>query len=482
MRAKLSRVLDECIERIGKGESLEACLAEYPDLRERLEPLLHIALSVSALPKAEPSKEFRKASKARLMARIRQESAEAGQKTAILDELVTGWQRLWQAISGARKIAIPVTVAVLVALTLFVRLDFLSPYPVTASECTLSILGGGVEIQKPGLRDWRQGTDGITLAVGTRVKTALDSHALLTFFDGSTIKLETNTEVEIRQIEHSDDQSTTVVMKQWLGRTWSQVAERADSGSYYQIETPTASAIAYGTLFTTEVDVAGFTTVATTEGLVGVLAKGEEVLVPPDHQTLIGVGIAPSEPAITPSPQVEIVISIDMPGVGSVSDPNGSSTGYLPDGFAYNQITGSQSSSPAEGTQVITIPQPVTGEYTLALRYLTSGTAKFTIQGKSADEVVFEYTGTHESKNKSDWLINLDLKVDDGFIVDSDISEVEPVRGGGPEKVVVTKVAKERAEAVKLSVEDKVKGPDEDKVKGPDEDKVKGPDEDKVKG
>lgn len=73
METELSRALDDCLYRIANGEAIEACLGKYPQVSEQLESLLRIALSISAAPKVSPSDEFRKASKVRLMARLREE-------------------------------------------------------------------------------------------------------------------------------------------------------------------------------------------------------------------------------------------------------------------------------------------------------------------------------------------------------------------------------------------------------------------------
>ena len=66
----LSKILDDLIARINRNEPIESCLDTYPDLRYDIEQLLHVALSVYALPKVTPSDKFRKTSKARLMNRI----------------------------------------------------------------------------------------------------------------------------------------------------------------------------------------------------------------------------------------------------------------------------------------------------------------------------------------------------------------------------------------------------------------------------
>lgn len=43
MSAELEKILDECIERLAAGESIEACIASYPGQRDELLPLLEAA-------------------------------------------------------------------------------------------------------------------------------------------------------------------------------------------------------------------------------------------------------------------------------------------------------------------------------------------------------------------------------------------------------------------------------------------------------
>ena len=362
MRTKLSKVLDECIARIRQGETIETCLADYPDVREHIEPLLYTALSISAIPKVSPPDDFKRISKARLMMRLRRESIQAEATKSDQGIPLPHWlarvrQGLWQNVMGTRKVAIPVAIVLLLALGASLyqlgAFSLLSPTPALASQCTLSMLSGSVEVQNSEADSWQPGTDGMILSAGTRMKTTADSHALLTFFEGSTIKLNPETDIEILQLEYDDEQAGTIVLKQWMGRTWSHVAKMADPGSHYQIETPVATTIARGTLFTTEVNETGLTRVATTQGLISVVAQGEEVQLSAGEQTQVEAGMAPSQPVTVPSPKAELLIMIDMPAVGSISDPTGSSTGCLPSGLAYNQITGSQSLSLSDGTQLI---------------------------------------------------------------------------------------------------------------------------------
>ena len=303
MKNKLAKAIDECIARVNSGEPVEACLDEYAAMRPQIEPLLRAALVISKAPKAAPSAEFRKTYKGRLMARLSQEAVRPaaekhGHRASLLHGLTVAWQEFCQTLSGARRIAVPVTLALmLVFMVAYGASDFMSPSPALASQCTLSMVGGDTEVLATGDDEWQPGMEGMPLDKGMRVRTAPESQALLTFFEGTTIALEPGTDVEIKQVECGSDQAITIVIKQWFGKTISRVVKMIDPGSHYEIQTPSAVAIVRGTQFVTTVDAAGSTTVNTTEGLVSVVAQGEEVYVPIGQQTTVENGKAPSEPA-----------------------------------------------------------------------------------------------------------------------------------------------------------------------------------------
>ena len=453
MSSKLSEILDECITRISEGETIESCLAEYPGMREQIEPLLSTAQFISTVPRVSPSEEYIRTSEANLKARLSDETIQAqpmrySESIPLLESLGLLWQRLWQATANMRKTAIPITLAVLLAHGAgLAALNVLSPPMALASGCTLSILSGSVEVQEAGRVRWQQGNDGMSLVAGTRVRTAEDSHALLTFFEGSTIKLEPNSNVEIKQIEYAEGESIRIVLKQWLGRTWSRVVKMADPGSHYEIETPSATALVRGTLFSTEVNETGTTKVATTEGLVSVVAKGEEVYLPASQQSTVVAGRPPSQPQTTYTGDTELIITVDMPGAGSVCDPTGSSTGILPTGLSFNQILGSQASLLSDGTQQISVSQPVTGDYLIALRNATGGTGSYRIEGKSGGKLVFEHTGTFEaSEEEGGSLIHFNLQVEDGLIVNGEVGDVEPLGDKQPEKIIDTEPPNDKGE------------------------------------
>ena len=63
--------LEECVELVRKRKAtVEECLERYPDLRERLEPLLRTALVLEATPRVEPAPQFKSAARSRLMQKV----------------------------------------------------------------------------------------------------------------------------------------------------------------------------------------------------------------------------------------------------------------------------------------------------------------------------------------------------------------------------------------------------------------------------
>jgi hypothetical protein len=449
MRTDLSEALEECLGRMCKGESIEDCLNDFPHLRYQLEPLLSTALSISTAPKVSPSEEFRKVSQARLMTRLREESRQADVSTqrrapAQPSALATACRGLLQALGKPRALAVPVTLLLLIAMggSIFTIVSLALPSQPTAlaAQCTVSVLSGGVQVQVPGADSWQEAVDGMILDAGSRVRTATDSHALLTFFEGSSIKLEPSTDVEIQQLEQVDERSADIVLKQWLGTTWSRVVKRLDPGVRYEIQTPSAQALVRGTLFETAIDETAQTTVRTTEGLVSVSGQNEEVFLPAGQEAIVEYGASPSEPRPIAPADSELLITAGMPAVASICDPTGSSTGYLPDGFSFNQITGAQSTSPSAGVQIITIPNPVSGEYSAVLRCIGDGTSQFNITYLSEGKSVFTHARAYEITDGSEWLVPVKLEVSDGQLVSATVCDIEPLGDRAPEKLVRTDI------------------------------------------
>ncbi|MBU2607922.1 MAG: FecR domain-containing protein [Chloroflexi bacterium] len=305
MWTKLSKAFDESLARLKRGETLNSCLGRYPRLCQQLEPLLLAAESISAVPGVSPSPDFRKRSKSLLMARLRREPAKAARlqpAKAAFDRLSMPLRILERAVTGPARVAVPVALVLLLILQsvlFFGSLNFFSSASVSAlaSRSTLTTFDDGVQLKRPGSTTWEAAVDGTTLEAGTRVQIASNSNAVITFFNGTTVELEPDTDLMVEQLEAgSQNQPTVIVLRQWFGKTLSRVTKLADPGSKYGIQTPSAYIAVRGTLFVTEVDETGAARVQTIEGLVSVSAQGEEVYLPAGQQTAVEPGAPPSKP------------------------------------------------------------------------------------------------------------------------------------------------------------------------------------------
>ena len=326
MKTDLSKALDGCLVRIENGEAVNSCLAKYPHLRQQLVPLLYSSLYIATAPKVSASDDFRKRVKGCLMARLRQEAIQAEtshQDRTVFNGFGVLWRGLERVFTSPAKVAIPLTLTLILILQgffFFGSLNF-APSPLAsalASHCTLSTLEGNVQMQIPGSTVWEDTESGTTLTAGSRIRTAPDSQALLTFFNGTTVKLESGTDLVVEQLEvGGENQPITIVLKQTLGKTWSRVIKLADPASHYEIQTPSGIALVRGTLFVTEVDDTGAMRVQTVEGLVSVSAQGEEVYLPAGQQTVVEPGTSPAKPMpVSPAEDEE------LPGQGQ-KEPSG---------------------------------------------------------------------------------------------------------------------------------------------------------------
>ena len=72
---KFANILDECLEHLlVKGETIEQCLASYPEQATELEPLLRTALAAKKASAIQPRSEFRNRARYQFQAALREEA------------------------------------------------------------------------------------------------------------------------------------------------------------------------------------------------------------------------------------------------------------------------------------------------------------------------------------------------------------------------------------------------------------------------
>jgi hypothetical protein len=309
----------------------------------------------------------------------------------------------------------------------------------------LDIIRGNVLVLKKDALTWEKAGDGMILESGTRIKTATDADAVITFTRGTTTKLEPGTDLIIDKIEESQGaQPYAVVLKQQSGKTWNQV-DKAEGKASFQIRTTSADITVHGTLFSAEVDETGKTTVQTTEGKVGVSAGGAEVQVAAGKMTEVKPHEQPSALMAIPQAKNELVITVNQPALGLIKNPSGASIGYLKSGAKVNQISGSSVSAIGESGQTIRICEPEPGDYLLTLRGITDGTGEISVEGYIGGKSTFLRLESCNITAAKDTLLKLHYDVIDGLLLRTDDSD----QGIAAGKVALASVLDEPATDVK---------------------------------
>ena len=110
---------------------------------------------------------------------------------------------------------------------------------------------------------------GEVIAAGDTIRTGPGATAEITYFEGSSVRIEAGTELVIEALATEADGGTVIAMAQAIGRTWHVVTKLLTPSSRYEVRTPTSAASVRGTIFAVEVrneDDGPAATVATLEG------------------------------------------------------------------------------------------------------------------------------------------------------------------------------------------------------------------------
>jgi len=253
---------------------------------------------------------------------------------------------------------------------------------------TLTILSGSVWVRHAG-GDFQSAADGAVLIAGDTILTGADARAVLTYFEGSTVEIEPESELSIDAARSDSNGDTIIVMQQNLGMTWHVVTHLLTTGSMYEIHTSTATASVRGTQFTVAIEPDGTTTQTTTEGAVADTdARGTTtVLTPPGHQTTTRKGETPAQPAPVAAPDRTVTVTIADENA-LVVDTLGRANG-LKDGKKVLQTPGAQIQV-VDGHLVVTLPNVPDGALTTHVGGSSSATdvtTKLEDKGKPAVEV-----------------------------------------------------------------------------------------------
>ncbi len=168
--------------------------------------------------------------------------------------------------------------------------------------CTTRNPQGEVLILQSGEDTWTEAVDGMALEQGDTVRTGAGGQVKLLFFEGSSMTIEADSEVIIKDVSLAENgKSTTVSLGHLVGSTVNRVEQLADPASRYEVETPAGVAVVRGTMFDSDVEKDGNSTIGCKEGSVLFQAGGEEVLLEKGKQSSASPGGTPSDPTPIPS-------------------------------------------------------------------------------------------------------------------------------------------------------------------------------------
>jgi hypothetical protein len=122
-----------------------------------------------------------------------------------------------------------------------------------AVSAALAILNTDITAQRSNAADFTPALDGDLFATGDLVKSSAAGRAVLTFFDGSTLTVETGSIVKVTTLNRLPDGGIQLTIEQTLGRTWATVSKLKTPDSKFEIKTPTSTAAVRGTAFETTV-------------------------------------------------------------------------------------------------------------------------------------------------------------------------------------------------------------------------------------
>jgi len=99
MTDNLDKILDECIDRINRGESVEACLIDYPEYSEELRHLLSATRETRTAYSFTPSARAKNFHRQRFTAAL-VVSRERREKRQPLFPWILGWSKVWAPVAA----------------------------------------------------------------------------------------------------------------------------------------------------------------------------------------------------------------------------------------------------------------------------------------------------------------------------------------------------------------------------------------------
>ena len=243
-----------------------------------------------------------------------------------------------------------------------------------AVTATLSVLAAPVERIASEAGAPEPGISGMNLVEGDRIRTGAGGGALITFLNGSTVTLASETEVTVKQAPTGRAKAAGIRMLIHTGRVWARVVQAAGSRSTLTLESNDYTATAHDGLIGAE-QAAGTFACWTRRGALWLTDKSgqtDTVLVAGQRaRARFGMPVTP-EPFVPGSSMLEIRTT--GPVVPLVRMPDGSrAAGFLTPDVEVNHVFGSLTEAKGGRRWLVEVPGGHEGPYTLILTGTDAG-------------------------------------------------------------------------------------------------------------
>lgn len=258
--------LEDALKKAESGQGWKEIEQDQPG-SEEISSLVRLAASIRGLSHPDPDAAVTRAEKRRIMAAAKHK--KTGKRSI-------GWSRNG-GFTGQWMVLPAVAGAALLILMAFVLAAGAGMYfsgPRGAHAATLSSASGTVEVLETG--EWVAVSDGYRVKSGGRIRTGADSGVILTFFDGSQVSLDPDTDLMLSDVEGDWGGKLRVALIQNQGETSHQVVPLKGADSNYNVLTPSGDASVRGTSFSVLVGETGDAVFSVDTGAVLVSNNGEE--------------------------------------------------------------------------------------------------------------------------------------------------------------------------------------------------------------
>ena len=252
-----------------------------------------------------------------------------------------------------------------------------------AVTATLSVLTAPVERVGGEAGAPEPGVTGMNLAEGDRIRTGAGGAALITFLNGSTVTLLSDTEITVKQAPTGRAKAAGIRMLIHTGRVWARVVQAAGSRSTLTLESNDYTATAHDGLIGAEQS-AGTFVCWTRRGTVWLTDKSgqtDTVLVAGQRARARFAAAVTAEPFAPSASTLEVRTT--GPVVPLVRMPDGSrAAGFLAPDVEVNQVFGSLTEAKGGQRWLVEVPGGHEGPYTLILTGTGAGAFTARITGR----------------------------------------------------------------------------------------------------